>query len=44
LFDFQKSKVVESGSTSYSEDFHYEPANVLRDANAAPYLKKHHAD
>jgi len=44
LLNFQKAKVLESGSTSASEDFYYEPAIALRNPDTELYLKKHHAD
>ena len=44
LLNFQKAKVLESGSTSASDDWSYEPAVALRDPKTQVYLKKHHAD
>lgn len=44
LLNFQKSKVLESGSSSESDDFHTEPAIKLRELDGPAYLKKHHTD
>lgn len=42
LLNFQKVKVLESGSSSESDDFHIEPSVKLREQDGPSYLKKHH--
>jgi hypothetical protein len=39
LLSFQKANVLESGSTSQSDDFYYKLAVVLRHDNTETYLK-----
>ena len=42
LLSYQKAKLLESGSTSESEDFHLEPAVVMKQKSAPAYLKNFH--
>lgn len=42
--NFQKQKVIDSGSTSASDEYHYEAAPALRHYKTKTYLKKYHAN
>ena len=41
LLPFQKRKVIDSGSSSESDDFHLETAVSIKDPKAPKYLKRH---